>query len=45
MKATQINPTNVSIALIYCVMGILSFFVLKIVSRYFQDNIKRKIEV
>lgn len=35
MKHIESNPVNVSIAVVYCFFGVLSFFVLKIAAKYF----------
>ncbi len=35
MKAIQSNPVNISIALVYCLFGLLSLVVIKIAVRYF----------
>ncbi len=40
MKNIEYNPANVSIAVIYCFFGVLSFFVLKIASKYFMRGEK-----
>ncbi len=42
MKTLEINPANISIAIVYCFFGILSFFVLKIAARYFMTESKQE---
>ena len=38
MKTIELNPANISIAVVYCLFGLLSFFVLKIAAKYFMKS-------
>lgn len=40
MKHIEPNSANVSIAVVYCFFGVLSFFVLKIAVKYFMRGEK-----